>query len=89
MGFSTFAILAGVLEMIARTVVGRYFVPSLGYTAACFASPAAWICADLFLIPACLGCIAHLRRRSPTASMETISRPARPWPGRGRHQPVT
>lgn len=73
MGFGTFAILAGVLEMIARTVVGRFFVPGLGYTAACFASPAAWICADLFLIPACLGCIAYLRRRSPTASLETIS----------------
>ena len=76
MGFSTFAILAGVLEMIARTVVGWFFVPGMGYTAACFASPAAWICADLFLIPACLGCIAHLRRRSPTADMEVISKSA-------------
>ena len=90
MGFGTLAILAGVLEMIARTVVGYFFVPALGYTAACFASPAAWICADLFLIPACLGCIARLRRRSPTASMETISRPAPAfkWPGRSRRQPV-
>ena len=74
MGFSTFAILAGVLEMIARTVVGHFFVPAVGYTAACFASPAAWIFADLFLIPACVGCIAHLRRRNPTAALETISR---------------
>ena len=76
MGFGTFAILAGVLEMIARTVVGHFFVPALGYGAACFASPAAWICADLFLIPACFGCIAHLRRCSPTASLETISKSA-------------
>ena len=74
MGFSVFAILAGVLEMIARTVVGWFFVPGMGYTAACFASPAAWICADAFLIPACLGCIARLRRSNPTASLETISR---------------
>ena len=74
MGFSTFAILAGVLEMIARSVVGRFFVPGMGYTAACFASPAAWICADLFLIPACLGCIAHLKRSNPTADLETLSR---------------
>ena len=74
MGFSTLAILAGVLEMIARSVVGSFFVPSMGYTAACFASPAAWICADLFLIPACLGCIARLRRSNPTAGLETISR---------------
>ncbi|MDE6591272.1 MAG: MATE family efflux transporter [Oscillospiraceae bacterium] len=76
MGFGAFAILAGVLEMIARSVVGRFFVPAAGYTAACFASPAAWICADLFLIPACLGCIAHLRRRHPTAELETISKVA-------------
>ncbi len=76
MGFGTFAILAGVLEMIARTVVGYVFVPMLGYTAACFASPAAWICADLFLIPACVACIARLRRRHPTASLETISKSA-------------
>ncbi len=76
MGFSTLAILAGVLEMLARAVVGQFFVPAMGYTAACFASPAAWICADLFLIPACLGCIAHLRRSSPTAGLETISRDA-------------
>ena len=73
MGFSTLAILAGVLEMVARTVVGYFIVPVVGFTAACFASPAAWICADLFLIPACLGCIAHLRRSSPIASLETIS----------------
>ena len=74
MGFSTFAILAGVLEMIARTVVGYFFVPNLGFSAAFFASPAAWICADLFLIPACLGCIAHLKRSNPIASLETLSR---------------
>ena len=61
MGFSTFAILAGVLEMIARSVVGRWFVPVFGFEAACFASPAAWICADLFLLPACAYCISRLR----------------------------
>lgn len=76
MGFSTFAILAGVLEMLARTVVGWFFVPAIGFTAACFASPAAWICADLFLLPACLGCITHLKRRHPTAELETISKAA-------------
>ena len=76
MGFGTFAILAGVLEMAARTVVGRFFVPMAGYTAACFASPAAWVCADLFLIPACLICVSRLRRRSPVASLETLSKSA-------------
>lgn len=52
MGFSKFAILAGVFEMIARTVVSFLFVPEFGFAAACLASPAAWIMADMFLIPA-------------------------------------
>lgn len=52
MGYSTFAILAGVFEMVARTLAGVFLVPVFGYTGACFASPLAWILADLFLFPA-------------------------------------
>ncbi len=70
MGFSPFAILAGVLEMAARTGVGMLLVPAFGYTAACFASPAAWVCADLFLIPASALCIAKLRRLYPNQPEE-------------------
>ena len=84
MGYSVFAILAGVLEMIARVVVGSILVPRFGYTAACFASPAAWICADLFLLPACALCIARLRRlypnhadQEPLVSLRHTLRPAR------------
>ena len=32
----------------------------MGYTAACFASPAAWIMADLFLLPAYFFCYRKL-----------------------------
>lgn len=70
MGFSPFAILAGVLEMAARTGVGLWLVPAFGYTAACFASPAAWVCADLFLVPASALCIARLRRLYPNQPEE-------------------
>lgn len=52
MGFSGFAVFAGVAEMIARALVGIVFVPMFGFTAACFASPLAWVFADAFLIPA-------------------------------------
>lgn len=51
-GFPTFAILAGVLEMIARTLAAVILVPRLGFTGVCLASPLAWIFADAFLIPA-------------------------------------
>lgn len=62
MGFSTFAILAGVCEMAARAFVGFCLVPVFGFLPACFASPLAWICADLFLVPAFGQCLKKLKR---------------------------
>ena len=52
LGYSMFAILAGVCEMAARSVVGFLLVPKFGYPAVCLANGLAWIAADLFLIPA-------------------------------------
>ena len=52
MGYSNFAILAGVCEMAARVLVGFALVPVFGFPAACFAGPVAWIFADAFLFPA-------------------------------------
>lgn len=59
MGFSTFAILAGVFEMVARTLAGLVLVPKLGFIGVCFANPLAWIFADIFLFPAYI----HVRRK--------------------------
>ena len=83
MGYSSFAILAGVLEMAARAGVGLGLVPVFGYTAVCVASPAAWIAADLFLVPAAFACIRKLRKMYPNqpepprpAQAETAPPPA-------------
>ena len=54
MGHSQIAILAGIFEMAARSIVGFVFVHLLGFSAACFANPAAWVAANCFLIPAYL-----------------------------------
>lgn len=62
MGFSGFAVFAGVAEMIARSIIGLGFVPVYGFIAACFASPLAWIFADIFLIPAFIHCLRKLKR---------------------------
>ena len=62
MGFSGFAVFAGVFEMVARTIVGLFLVPVFGFIAACFASPLAWIFADAFLIPAFFFCRKRLRK---------------------------
>lgn len=50
-GYSMLAFFAGILEMIARTVVSVFGVPKFGYTAACFADPVAWAAGILFLVP--------------------------------------
>lgn len=61
-GFTAFAMLSGVSEMIARTLVSIYAVPSFGYMAVCFGDPAAWIAADIFLIPAFIYVYNKIRR---------------------------
>ncbi len=63
MGYSKLAILAGVCEMVARSIVGFVFVPLLGFQAVCFANPVAWIMADLFLIPAYLRLSRLMKRQ--------------------------
>lgn len=62
MGFSMFAVLAGVFEMVARALAGLFLVPALGFTGACLASPLAWIFADAFLIPAYIHVRGKLNR---------------------------
>lgn len=52
MGFSKFAIIAGILEMAARVLTGIVLVPAIGYTGVCLGNAAAWVFADIFLIPA-------------------------------------
>lgn len=51
-GFTNLAMLSGVSEMLARTLVSIYAVPVFGFTAVCFGDATAWVAADLFLIPA-------------------------------------
>jgi hypothetical protein len=56
MGYSVLAIVAGVLEMIARALAGTVGVALAGYMGVCFANVLAWIFADVFLIPAFFYC---------------------------------
>ena len=50
-GFSKAAMLAGLFELVARSVMGLFVVPALGFIAVCYANPAAWVMADVILIP--------------------------------------
>jgi len=51
LGYSSAAMLGGLSEMFARSLVGFAFVGAYGVTAVCFANPLAWIAADFVLIP--------------------------------------
>lgn len=63
LGYTMIAMIAGLMELVGRAVVAMLLVPSLGYDAACFANPVAWILADLFLIPCYFTCIRKLQKR--------------------------
>jgi len=56
MGFSSLAVIAGTLEMVARAFTGIFLVPAFGFTGVMMGSPIAWLLADAFLIPAYVGC---------------------------------
>lgn len=74
MGFSPLATLAGVLEMAARAGLAC-LVPVFGFTAACFASPVAWLMADAFLVPAYFYCYRRLAQ--PNAGRRKLAAAAR------------
>lgn len=60
MGYSTFAIYSGVMEMIARILVAFTLVPRIGFSGAIWASPVAWLFAVFFLIPGFYSCCKKL-----------------------------
>ncbi len=63
LSFTKQAVFAGIFEMIARCICGFWLTGYWGFAVICFANPAAWICADLFLVPVYFHSIRVLRRR--------------------------
>ncbi|MEN8075879.1 MATE family efflux transporter [Clostridioides difficile] len=72
MGYSTFAICAGICEMIARALCGFILVPMFGFTAVCLASPIAWIFADAFLIPGYISVLNKMKRELKVSNKEKV-----------------
>lgn len=63
MGFSNLSMMSGVMEMIARSGVSLWLVPTFHFTGVCFGDPMAWLAADIFLIPAYLWVYRRSRRK--------------------------
>lgn len=73
LGFSNFAIISGICEMIARAFAAFCLVPLIGYTGICLASPIAWVAADIFLIPGFFMVMKKLKKIRDTISTETLT----------------
>ena len=71
-GFTNFAMLSGVMEMVARGIVSLVFVPDFGYIAVCFGDSVAWFAADIFLVPAFIYVYRRIRRDCTMPQTETV-----------------
>lgn len=65
LSYSFLPMLAGVTELIARTVVSFGFVRRIGFDAVCFASPVAWCAAAILLVIVYIYKIRLLIKRYP------------------------
>lgn len=51
LGFALPAMIAGIFELVGRAAVAFCLVGVFGFNAVCFANPAAWVMADILLLP--------------------------------------
>ena len=61
LGFSRIAMFAGLFELVGRAFVAFMLVRPYGFSGAILANPAAWIMADVLLIPAYLSAVRRLQ----------------------------
>ena len=59
------AMTAGIFELVGRSFVAFCLVGTFGFNAVCFANPAAWVAADLLLLPVYFVVMRRLRNQYP------------------------
>ena len=68
-GYSGHAMVSGIMEMIARAGVVILFAPRFGFNAISLADPAAWIAADLYMIPIWILVMRRVKRMLVSRSL--------------------
>ncbi len=63
MGYTTVAIISGLMEVISRVITALILIPKFGFIAVQFAHPMAWLFGDLLLIPAFIICIRLVKKK--------------------------
>lgn len=68
-GYGVPAMAAGLFELVGRSAIALLLVPIYGFLAVCFASPAAWIAADILLLS-----VYYIKISSLTKKYEAIKK---------------
>jgi putative MATE family efflux protein len=63
LGYSGIAIFSGFMEMGARILVSRIFVPIYGFRAICFTDQTAWIAATIYCGVVCIWVVKHVTQK--------------------------
>lgn len=63
LGYSAVAILAGISELIARTLMALFVIPKMGYMAVCFTDQTAWVAATIIVVVVFIVIIKKLGRQ--------------------------
>lgn len=63
LGYSSVAMLAGIMELVGRVTVAFVLVANYGFKGACFSNPVAWLSADILLVPVYFIVVKKLQRR--------------------------
>lgn len=63
-GKTKLSMFSGVSELIARCLISLLLVPAIGFLGVCIGDPAAWVAADLFLVPTFLIVLKRLSAKA-------------------------
>ena len=63
LGYSAVAIFSGAIEMAARIIVSKAFVPKYGFTAICFTDQSAWLTATIYCSIVCAVCVRKVTQK--------------------------
>lgn len=69
LGYSALTMLAGACELISRVVIAMCYVETMGFAAACFASPVAWVSAVALLVSVYFVKMRSLRKKTDENGM--------------------
>lgn len=72
LGWTGWAILSGVVEMIARCAVSFMFVPRFGYGAICWADQTAWISATFYVIPTLIVVLKKIEKQINSVKSSSV-----------------